>query len=96
MWEKNRKEMMQILVTQLLYSSFEVQLKLVRNNQYQIFEKSALKKQNKDEINERFYEQTEFAFNEALINFKKQGAALILEGSGWAEHVTAYEQELGI
>jgi hypothetical protein len=83
-------------MTQSLYLCFEAQLKQVRNATYTQFERTALKKPNKDEVNEFFYEQTERAYNDTLVAFRKQAAELIVEGSGWGEHVVAYETELSI
>ena len=93
---KNRKEMLLTLMTQSLYLCFESQLKQVRNSTYQQFEKQGLKKPNRDEVNEFFYEQTERAFTETMTSFRKQATELIVDGSGWGEHVVAYETELSI
>lgn len=95
-YDKNRKEMIQTLMTQSLYLCFEQQLKQIRNATYQQFEKQALKKPNRDEVNEFFYEQTEGAFTNTMSSFRKQATELIVDGSGWGEHVVAYETELSL
>ena len=55
-----------------------------------------MKKPNKEEVNEFFYEQTERAYNDTLHAFRKQASLLIVEGSGWGEQVVAYETELSL
>jgi hypothetical protein len=55
-YDKNRKEMLHMLMTQHLYLCFESQLKLIRNATYVSFDREALKKLKKDEVNEYFYD----------------------------------------
>jgi len=51
-------------------------------------------KHSKDQVNENFHSQAELAFSTSLNTFKKQAAALVVEGSGWGEHVSAHEKDL--
>ncbi len=84
------------MLVQHLYLSFEQQLKLIRNSVLQKFEQSAIKKSSskQDVVNEDFSNQTERAFKEAVNSFKTLASELILDGSGWGEHVLNHETDL--
>lgn len=57
-----------MLMTQSLYMCFESQLKQIRNETYQRFEKDALKKPQatKDQVNENFHQMTETIYNDTV------------------------------
>lgn len=97
-FEKIRKELLTVLLQQNLYLCFENQLKSVRNQAYQKFEKEAIKKPSsaRDQVNEKFYEITESFYTQAMNDFSKSAAELVVEGSGWGEQVLAHETELAI
>lgn len=95
MYTKTKRDLVATLISQHLYLCFESQLKLVRSKIYERFEKEALRHRNsKEQVNENFHEQAENAFINAIKEFKKQAANLVVEGSGWGEQVSAHEKDL--
>ena len=50
--------------------------------------------QNKDKVNESFFQISQNMFSDMIGTFKKKASDLILENSGWGEQYIIHEKEL--
>ena len=95
-YNKIKKELAATLINQYLYKCFESQVKLVRKQTFDEFEKEVIRRpsSSKDQVNEDFAKITERGYNDAISRFHKHAADLIVDGTNWGEQVLAHEAEL--
>ena len=66
----------------------------MRHNLFNEFKKELKSKCKKDDINENFTKVSQYLYDKYINDFKKNSAALIVENSGWGEHVLHHNTEL--
>lgn len=73
---------------------FDQQMKMIRHQIIERFDKELRKGSRRDQVNEQFAETSERLYNEFFGTFKKHAAELIVEGSGWGEQVMIHESDV--
>lgn len=93
-YEKVKKEIVELLLKTHLYPCFDNQIKLIRQSIFDKFDKDLRRHSTKDTVNEDFANYSESLYQEMTTFFKKESATLVLEGSGWGQQVLIHDTDL--
>lgn len=84
-----------MLTGQVLFYSFENQIKILRKTIFTEFEKQVIQGcSHKDQVHENFAAITSEGYNNSIKRFKKLSETLIVDGTSWGQQVLADEGEL--
>ncbi|CDW88237.1 uncharacterized protein STYLEM_17355 [Stylonychia lemnae] len=92
-YEKVQKELVGLILSSL-FKTFDLQLKSIRQQIFDKFDKELRKLSIRDQVNEKFFESSQNLFNECAISFKKQIANLVVDGSGWGEQALNHQNDI--
>ena len=92
-FKKIREELLTTVLSNL-FISFDSQLKMIRHEIFEKFDKEIRKLSIKEQVNENFYQATERLFEEYTSQYKRESSGLVIENAGWSSQVTIHEADV--